>query len=138
MAGDRVEVHVDLTRVVAPLVINGFLGVPVVVCAPLVPSIVNPLVMSLTLVACLSVGIMCIDSRFALSITILALLMAIVLVVDAVGARLLLFVVVLLLPGLNGNDCSGKKHSFEHFNSFLNSRFSSLLLKYLPNCQFKV
>ena len=153
VAGDRVEVHVDLARVVAPLVINGFLCVPVVVCAPLVPSIVNPLVMSLTLMASLSVGIMSIDSRFALSITILALLVAIVLVVDTVGARLLLVVVVfidtvgarlllvvvvLLLPRLNGNDSSGKQHSFEHFNSFLNSSFSALLLKYLPNCQFKV
>ena len=129
VAGDRVDVHVDLARVVAPLVINGFLGVPVVVCAPLVPSIVNPLVMSLTLVAALSVGIVSIGSRFALSITILTILVAIVLVVDTEGLRLLL-VVFLLLPRLNGDNSSGKKHSFEHFNSFLNSKFFALLLNY--------
>ena len=131
VTGDRVDVHVDLARVVAPLVINGLLGVPVVVCAPLVPSIVNPLVMSLTLVASLSVGIMSIDSAFALSITTLALLVAIVLVVDTVGGRRLLLVAVVLLPRLDGDDSSGEKHTFEHFNSFLNSTSSALLLKYL-------
>ena len=57
VAGDRVDVHVDLARVVAPLVINGFLGVPMVVGSPLVPCVVNPLVVALALVADLSVGV---------------------------------------------------------------------------------
>ena len=63
--------------------------------------------MSLTLVAALSVGIVSIGSRFALSITILTILVAIVLVVDTEGLTLLL-VVFLLLPRLNGDNSSGK------------------------------
>ena len=57
VAGDGVEGDVDLAGVVAPLVINGFLGVPMVVGSPLVPCVVNPLVVALALVADLSVGV---------------------------------------------------------------------------------
>ena len=57
VAGDGVEGDVDLSGVVAPLVINGFLGIPMVVGSPLVPCVVNPLVVALTLVANLSVGV---------------------------------------------------------------------------------
>ena len=62
--------NVDLARVIAPLVINELLGVPVIICSPLIPRVVNPLVMALTLVATLSVGIVAINPAFALSITI--------------------------------------------------------------------
>ena len=57
VARDGVEGNVDLAGVVAPLVINGFLGVPMVVGSPLVPCVVNPLVVSLALVANLSVRV---------------------------------------------------------------------------------
>ena len=57
VAGDGVEGDVDLSGVVAPLVINGFLGIPMVVGSPLVPCVVNPLVVALALVADLSVGV---------------------------------------------------------------------------------
>ena len=57
VTGDGVEGDVDLAGVVAPLVINGFLGIPMVVGSPLVPCVVNPLVVALTLVANLSVGV---------------------------------------------------------------------------------
>ena len=57
VARDGVDVHVDLTGLVAPLVVDGLLGVEVVVGAPLVPCVVNPLVVALALVADLSVGV---------------------------------------------------------------------------------
>jgi hypothetical protein len=57
VARDGVEGDVDLAGVVAPLVINGFLGIPMVVGSPLVPCVVNPLVVALALVADLSVGV---------------------------------------------------------------------------------
>ena len=57
VTGDGVEGDVDLAGVVAPLVINGFLGIPMVVGSPLVPCVVNPLVVALALVADLSVGV---------------------------------------------------------------------------------
>merc|ERR1719400_2182698 len=57
VAGNGVEGDVDLSGVVAPLVINGFLGIPMVVGSPLVPCVVNPLVVALALVADLSVGV---------------------------------------------------------------------------------
>ena len=57
VTGDGVEGDVDLTGVVAPLVIDGFLGIPMVVGSPLVPCVVNPLVVALALVADLSVGV---------------------------------------------------------------------------------
>ena len=57
VTGDGVEGDVDLARVVAPLVIDGFLGIPMVVGSPLVPCVVNPLVVALALVADLSVGV---------------------------------------------------------------------------------
>jgi hypothetical protein len=62
VAGDGVVVHVDLAGVVAPLVINGLLGVVVVVGSPLVPRVVVPLVVALTLVTGLSVGVVVISS----------------------------------------------------------------------------
>ena len=61
VTGDGVEGDVDLARVVAPLVIDGFLGIPMVVGSPLVPCVVNPLVVALALVADLSVGVVVIS-----------------------------------------------------------------------------
>lgn len=61
VTGDGVEGDVDLAGVVAPLVINGFLGIPMVVGAPLVPGVVDPLVVALALVADLTVGVVCIS-----------------------------------------------------------------------------
>ena len=58
VAGDGVEGDVDLAGVVAPLVVNGFLGIPVIVGAPLVPGVVDPLVVALALMADLTVGVM--------------------------------------------------------------------------------
>ena len=57
VARDGVDVHVDLTGLVAPLVVNGLLGVEVVVGAPLVPGVVDPLVVALALVASLTVRV---------------------------------------------------------------------------------
>jgi hypothetical protein len=57
VAGDGVEGDVDLAGVVAPLVVNGFLGIPMIVGSPLVPCVVNPLVVALALVADLTVGV---------------------------------------------------------------------------------
>ena len=62
MARDGVQCDVDLARVVAPLVINGFLGIEMVVGSPLVPCVVNPLVVALALVADLSVGVVVISN----------------------------------------------------------------------------
>ena len=62
VAGDGVEGDVDLSGVVAPLVINRFLGVEVIVGSPLVPCVVNPLVVALALVADLSVGVVVISN----------------------------------------------------------------------------
>ena len=49
VAGDGVQGDVELSGVVAPFVVNGLLGVPVVVGAPLVPGVVDPLVVALAL-----------------------------------------------------------------------------------------
>ena len=62
VARDGVEGDVDLAGVVAPLVINGFLGIPMVVGSPLVPCVVNPLVVALALVANLSVGVVLVSN----------------------------------------------------------------------------
>ena len=80
VAGNGVQGHVDLARVVAPLVVNRLLGVPVVVGAPLVPGVVDPLVVALTLVAALSVRVVSINRA-------LAELVAVVLVVSSEAHR---------------------------------------------------
>ena len=80
VAGNGVQGHVDLARVVAPFVINRLLGVPVVVGAPLVPGVVDPLVVALTLVAALSVRVVSINRA-------LAELVAVVLVVSSEAHR---------------------------------------------------
>ena len=80
VARDGVQGHVDLARVVAPLVVNRLLGVPVVVGAPLVPGVVDPLVVALTLVAALSVRVVSINRA-------LAELVAVVLVVSSEAHR---------------------------------------------------
>jgi len=51
VAVDGVESNVDLAGVVAPLVVDVLLVVPMVVGAPLVPCVVNPLVVALALMA---------------------------------------------------------------------------------------
>ena len=42
-------------------------------------------------------------------------LVAVVLVVGTIGTGLLVVVLDVSLPGLNGNDSGGKKHRLEHF-----------------------
>ena len=69
MTRDGVQVHVDLARVVAPLVVDGLLGVPMVVGAPLVPRVVNPLVVALALVAGLSVAVVSVGNGVLLDAT---------------------------------------------------------------------
>ena len=120
VAGDRVDIHVDLARVVAPLVIDGFLGIPMVVGSPLVPCVVNPLVVALTLMAGLSVRVMGVnvtgraDGLLSVTIATITGLMAVVLVVSTIGTWLTL-VVIGSLPGGNGGDSKGKGEASEHF-----------------------
>ena len=57
VARDGVEGDVNLAGVVSPLVVDGLLGVPVVVGAPLIPGVVDPLVVALALVTNLTVGV---------------------------------------------------------------------------------
>ena len=61
VARDGIKGDIDLARVVAPLVVDRLLGVPVVVGAPLVPGVVDPLVVALTLVTALSVRVVSIN-----------------------------------------------------------------------------
>ena len=120
VAVDGVESDVDLAGVVAPLVINGFLGIPMVVGSPLVPCVVNPLVVALTLMAGLSVRVMGVnvtgraDGLLSVTIATITGLMAVVLVVSTVGTWLTL-VVIGSLPGGNGGDSKGKGEASEHF-----------------------
>ena len=114
---DGVEGDIDLAGVVAPLVVNGLLGIPVVVGAPLVPGVVDPLVVALTLMAGLSVGVVGIGAAFRAVSTVSTgvTLVAVGLVVGTIGSGLLVVVLDVSLPGLNGNDSGGKKHRLEHF-----------------------
>ena len=120
VTGDGVEGDVDLTRVVAPLVVDGLLGIPMIVGSPLVPCVVNPLVVALTLMAGLSVRVMGVnvtgraDGLLSVTIATITSLMAVVLVVSTVGTWLTL-VVIGSLPGGNGGDSKGKGEASEHF-----------------------
>ena len=120
VARDGVEGDVDLTRVVAPLVVDGLLGIPMVVGSPLVPCVVNPLVVALTLMAGLSVRVMGVnvtggaDGLLSVTIATITGLMAVVLVVSTIGTWLTL-VVIGSLPGGNGGDSKGKGEASEHF-----------------------
>ena len=120
VARDGVEGDVDLTRVVAPLVVDGLLGIPMVVGSPLVPCVVNPLVVALTLMAGLSVRVMGVnvtggaDGMLSVTIATITGLMAVVLVVSTIGTWLTL-VVIGSLPGGNGGDSKGKGEASEHF-----------------------
>ena len=120
VARDGVEGDVDLTRVVAPLVVDGLLGIPMVVSSPLVPCVVNPLVVALTLMAGLSVRVMGVnvtggaDGLLSVTIATITGLMAVVLVVSTIGTWLTL-VVIGSLPGGNGGDSKGKGEASEHF-----------------------
>ena len=62
VARDGVEGDVDLAGVVSPFVINRFLGVKVIVGAPLVPCVVNPLVVALAGVTNLTVGVVVVSN----------------------------------------------------------------------------
>ena len=130
VAGDGVDVHVDLTGLVAPLVVNGLLGVEVVVGAPLVPGVVNPLVVALALVASLTVGVvgggpverrvaieaeteLAVHAEAALAVAAVAL-SAVVLVVSTVGLSLELVSLNVASPGLDGRERGGENERFEH------------------------
>ena len=102
VAVNRVEGDINFAGVVAPLVVDGLLGVPVVVGAPLVPGVVNPLVMALALMASSSLGVVGIDSAAAI-----ATLVTVVLVIGTVTLNL---GVVVLFPGLNCDNGSGEKN----------------------------
>ena len=135
VAGNGVKGDVDLAGVVAPLVVNGLLGIPVVVGAPLVPGVVGPLVVALTLVASLSVGVVGIDASgttvrtmesdgfstaatMAVTVGTVAsiLLMTVVLVVSTVGLGLVVVILdVSAFPSVNGGDSRGEESSLEHF-----------------------
>ena len=91
-----VVIDVDFTGVVAPLVVEGFLGVKMVVGTPLIPSIVVPLVVALTLVTSLSVGVVAVSlipsvvavTTVAIIFTVgVVFLVAVVLVINTVGSR---------------------------------------------------
>ena len=122
VAGNGVQGHVDLARVVAPFVINSLLGVPVVVGAPLVPCVVNPLVVALALVSSLSVGVVGIDAALETSSVLaavaqvtIALLVAVVLVVNTVGAGCRVVISdISSLPGLNTDESSSQNKRLEH------------------------
>ena len=124
VSGDRVEGDVDLAGVVSPLVINGLLGIPMVVSSPLVPGVVDPLVVALTLMAGLSVGVVGIDivgraRRLSIAVGLIAGLVTVVLVVSTVTTWLA-FVVVGSLPGRGRGDSKSKSEGLEHFKVFEN------------------
>ena len=121
---DGVEGDVDLARVVSPLVINRFLGIPMVVSSPLVPGVVDPLVVALTLMAGLSVRVVGIDvvgraGGLAVTMAKVTGLVTVVLVVGTVTTWLAL-VVVGSLPGGDGGDSKSKSDGSEHFKVFEN------------------
>jgi len=80
VAVNGVESDVDLSGVVAPLVVDVLLVIPMVVGAPLVPCVVNPLVVALALMALSSVVLVAIALAVAGA--------AIVLVLSTVGSGL--------------------------------------------------
>ena len=91
-----VVINVDFTGVVAPLVVDGLLGIKMIVGTPLIPGIVVPLVVALTLVTSLSVGVVVVSLfKSVVAITTVAViftvgvvfLVAVVLVINAVGSR---------------------------------------------------
>jgi len=114
VTGDGVEGDVDLARVVSPFVINRLLGIEVVIGAPLVPGVVGPLVVALTLVARLSVGVVVINTSLGAVATVA--LVTVVLVVNTPGLDILVVSLDISFPGLNGDDSSSEKHRLEHFS----------------------
>lgn len=102
-----------------------------VVGAPLVPGVVGPLVVSLTLMTTFSVRVVGIDAAVVVrsvgsegavggSVGAVGLtLMTVVLVVGTVSLGLLIVVSDLSLPSLNGDESSSEKNTLEHFcNNF--------------------
>merc|ERR1719195_684756 len=117
VSGDRVEGDVDLAGVVSPLVINGLLGIEMVVSSPLVPGVVDPLVVALTLMAGLSVGVVGIDivgraGRLSIAVALITGLVTVVLVVSTV-ASWLAAVVIGSLPGGSRGDSKSKSEGLE-------------------------
>ena len=123
MARDGVESHVDLAGLVAPLVVDGLLSVVVVVGAPLVPAVVNPLVVALTLVAGLTVGVVrgsLVPGSVAAVAVFVAVrlaavaLGAVVLVVNTVGLSLEAVLFDVAFPRLDADESAGKDERLEH------------------------
>ena len=81
-----------------------------VVGSPLIPGVVNPLVVALTLVASSSLGVVGIDSAATLAVTVTTL----VTVVLVIGTIALNIRVVVLVPGLNCDNGSSEKDRSEH------------------------
>lgn len=96
-----------------------------VVGAPLVPGVVGPLVVALTLMTTLSVRVVGIDAALVVrsvlsvgtvgAVGLLLTLMTVVLVVGTVSSGLLIVVSDLSLPSLNGDESSSEKNTLEHF-----------------------
>jgi len=122
VAGNGVKSNVDLTALVAPLVVDGLLGVVVVVGTPLVPGVVDPLVVALTLVARLAVrvvrGSLVPGSVAAMAVASLSLatvaLGAVVLVVNTVSLSLETVLLDITVPGLDGNEGASEDQGLEH------------------------
>ena len=102
VTGDGVEGDVDLAGVVAPLVVDGLLGIEMVVGTPLVPGVVDPLVVALTLMAGLSVRVVGINVVGGSDLTVLTVdllaLVTVVLVVGTVGTWLTFVVIDVSFP----------------------------------------
>ena len=124
VARDGVEGNVDLARLVAPLVVNGLLGVEVVVGAPLVPGVVNPLVVALALVAGLTVGVVgggLVVGGVAVTLTVgrvatiaTVALGGVVLVVSTVGLSLELIALDVASPRVNSREGGSENERLEH------------------------
>ena len=128
VARDGVEGNVDLARLVAPLVVDGLLGVEVVVGAPLVPGVVDPLVVALALMAGLAVRVvgssLVPGSVAAMAVASFAVatvaLSAVVLVVNTVGLSLETVLLDVALPSLDGSNSAGKDKGLIHVRLFEN------------------
>ena len=71
--------------------------------------------MALTLVSSFSMRVVVIDAAFVLSVSILALLVAVVLVIDTIGTRRIIVIFHISFPRLDGDNSSCEEHRFEHF-----------------------
>ena len=138
VARDGIKGDIDLARVVAPLVVDRLLGVPVIVGAPLVPGVVDPLVVALTLMAALSVRVVSINSALAELVTVVLVvsskahrssllwldamamtISAICTLVAAVRKTVAAMTTFILKPSVNRYNADSNNEGFEHFLLYL-------------------